>query len=67
MKNDDRWVIQKQVRSQSFAPVYVGIEYHQKLKDLAKETHVPMRSILEQMVVFCLDHIEIKEDPHEND
>lgn len=56
-------IIQKQpVREAGYQMMAVSLSLHKKLRMLAAETGVPMRQILDTMIRYGFENLEVKED-----
>lgn len=63
----DKVVIHKGRKAQGYAPVFVSIESHTKVKQVSTDTRIPMKDVLEAFIDFGLDHLEIIDSDKDSD
>lgn len=56
---EDKLVLRKGDKSAGYAPIFVSVEAHQKVKQIAAESQLSMRDVVQAMIRFSIDHIEI--------
>lgn len=53
---------EKDRSSEGVKPIFVHASYHAKLRELKKETNVPLGELLEIFIDFAMPRLEIKGD-----
>lgn len=62
MENTDKFVIERvKPRSVSFATVRIWEDTFLMLKELSKENNVYLCQLIHNMVLYCLEHLEVVE------
>ncbi|KRM73036.1 hypothetical protein [Lacticaseibacillus brantae] len=60
--NNKNLVLTKQLEKETgYQMMTVGLSLHKKIKMLAAETGIPMRTILETMIRYGFDNLEIQD------
>lgn len=58
----DKFIIHVSGKSDGYKPCVLDIATHEKLSQIKEDTGVSMTRIISQMVDFCMERMEIKED-----
>ncbi|MCB2832760.1 hypothetical protein ML603_08420 [Streptococcus dysgalactiae subsp. equisimilis] len=57
----EKLTLKKEKENTATLPFFVGIDLHAQIKEISTETGIPMRRIIEKMIRFSLDNLEIME------
>lgn len=58
----DKFTVRLQGKSDGYKPCVIDIATHEKLSQLKEDTGVSMTKLVAQMVDFCIERLEIKEE-----
>ncbi|WP_179394954.1 hypothetical protein [Lacticaseibacillus absianus] len=60
----DKMILRKGDKTAGYAPVFVSIDCHARVKQIGAEANVSMRDVVEACIRFGLERLEIVEDDH---
>lgn len=58
----DKFTLRVYAKSDGYKPCVIDCATHEKLAQLKEDTGVSITRLITQMVDFCLERLEIKED-----
>lgn len=58
----DKFTVKLQGKPDGYKPCMIDIATHEKLSQLKEDTGVSMTKLVAQMVDFCIERLEIKEE-----
>lgn len=58
----DKFIVRVVGKNDGYKPCMVDVATHEKLSQIKEDTGISMTKIIAQMVDFCLERLEIKEE-----